>query len=203
MNSEMIEIFLFIDPLGNECCKTVQTLSHVLEDRKEKIIFRIIPIVNIHKIKKAVKQGSFVTEGSSLDRQNHLYMNTYQAALAFIAASMQGKQKGEVLLQLLQEKVVHDHQIYSENLLLDIVRQMDLDWETFIEDFHSDLAKSCFQRNQKLAAEMNIHCTPSCVVIHTSDIRRAYRLDDKIEESTLNYLIDLNHPNQNCHYYYF
>lgn len=194
MNQEVIEIFLFIDPLGNQCFKSVKMLSHVLEEREENIVFRIIPIVNAHKIRRAVDRCDFFKEeGGLLERQNHLYMNTYRAALAFNAATMQGKQKGKELLDLLQEKVVHEKRVFSLQLLLEVIQQIDVDREMFIEDFHSELAKRCFRRDQQLAAEMGIHSTPSCVVIHTSDERGAYRLEGSFEESIVNYLIDLPH----------
>lgn len=194
MYQDLIEIFLFIDPLGNQCFKASQTLHDILAKREEKIVFRMVPVINSQKIRKAVRRGLFIRHGTPLDRQNRLYMNTYQAALAFNAASMQGKQKGEEFLALLQQKVVREEKLFSQDLLNQVVKHIDLDHEMFKEDFHSPLARRCFQRDQQLAAEMNIHCTPSCVILHTSDTEGAYRLDEKIEECALNYLIDLKHP---------
>lgn len=194
MKKELIEIFLFIDPLGHQCFKARNTISHFTKCCEAKISIRIVPMVNIRKIKEAVACGKYIKEGTPLERQNKLYMNTYHAALAYNAAAMQGKQKGHLLLSALQELVVYMGEHFSLDLLMDTVSKLDIDLEVFQEDFYSDFARQCFQRDQKLAAEMNIKNTPSCVIIKTSDTEGAYRLDEKIEENILQRIIDAEPP---------
>lgn len=193
MSNDIVEIFLFIDPLGKRCNNARKMVKKLREEQIDRIRVRVIPMVNTKKVfgyaRKQVKSEieCFVA------RNNHYSTNTYQASLAFYASTMQGRKYGDKLLSALQYAVVEEKQDYSESLVFKIAEKMEsFDLEMFKEDYQSELAKNIYRRNLMLAAEMNVNKTPSCVIFKNGTENEAIRLDKEIESKILRAICDIN-----------
>ncbi len=193
METKLVEIYLFVDPLGRRCNSARKIINRFREDHMEKIKLRIIPIVNAKKVLGYARKNQLKKLDSFVDKNNRLSTNTYQACLAFHASTMQGKKTGHEFLTELQSAVVENQEPFTEKLVFGIAEDMEtLDLEMFKEDYRSDFAKSIYQRNLKLAAEMNIQKTPSCVIIKNGVESDAIRVDREIEDELLHAICGLD-----------
>ena len=66
-----------------------------------------------------------------------------------------------------------------------IVKNIGLDVEMFTEDYGSELTKKIYKKNLKLAAEMKVKSTPSCVIFKDDNDEEAIRLNKEIENEML------------------
>lgn len=192
METEFVEIYLFIDPLGRRCNSARKIINNFQKAHIKKIRLRVIPIVNAKRVLNHARKNECNLHDSFVAKNNQLSTNTYQACLAFHASTMQGKKAGHEFLTELQTAVVENKVPFSEELVFKIVNQSKLlDKEMFAEDYQSDLTKSIYQRNLQLAAEMKIVQTPSCVIIKNGSENEAIRVDRKIEDELLHAICGL------------
>lgn len=190
--TELVEIYLFVDPLGRRCNSARKIINNFHKAHIKKVKLRVIPIVNAKKVLSHARKNKYNLLDSFIEKNNQLSTNTYQACLAFHASTMQGKKAGHEFLTELQTAVVENNVPFSEELVFKIVDQLkSLDREMFAEDYRSDLAKSIYQRNLQLAAEMMIVKTPSCVIIKNGSENEAIRVDRKIEDELLHAICGL------------
>lgn len=185
MSSQLIEIFLFIDPLGKRCNNVRKIISNFKTERPEKIKLRVIPMVNFSKVYRHTRRQSAQSSSSMVDQNNQFSANTYQACLAFHASAMQGKSMAHKFLAVLQEQVVEEGLPYSEELMYSIVRNIGLDVEMFTEDYESEFTKKIYKKNLDLAADMKVKTTPSLVLFKDNNNDEAFRLNKKIENEML------------------
>lgn len=167
----MIEIYLFVNPLGKNCFQLEQQLIQFIEEEygeksKEKVQFRFLPLVNLQTIGD-VMQTNGISQ-TNLNERNQLFSITYSAALDCKAAHFQGKKKGRQFLSKLQEAVCCKKIPYSKELAESIFSEIG-DLMMFKEDRQSEFVKEAFFSDQKMAREMGIKKHPSAVVYNYSD----------------------------------
>lgn len=151
----MLELYLFINPLGNECYKTEEQMLHLQEVFSEKIRYKFIPLINMNTINQTAKCQPKIQCHSK---------DIYQAALDFKAACFQGNKRGRNFLMNLQRSIFVDKRSYSPELVKEMADQSNLDWEMFNEDRHSKLAMKSIKKDQILACEMNVSTPPTVIV---------------------------------------
>ena len=188
MSNQLIEIFLFVDPLGKKCNNVRKIISNFKTERPERIKVRVIPMVNFSKVYRHTRRQSISLDSSIVDQNNQFSNNTYQACLAFHASAMQGKKMAHKFLEVLQEQVVEEGLPYTDELMYSIVKNIGLDVEMFKEDYESELTKKIYKKNLNIAAEMKVKSTPSCVVFKDDDEAEAVRLNKEIEKEILHSL---------------
>lgn len=191
MTSQFIEIFLFLDPLGRPCNDARKTIKQFREERPEKIKLRVIPMVNFKRVYGHTRKKAEQNRASFVDRNNRFSTNTYQACLAFHASAMQGKNKAHKFLSVLQENVVEKHIDFSEELVFNLAEEIHLDMEMFQEDYSSELTKKIYRKNLKLASDMKIVGTPSCVIYKDGLHEESIRLGEEIEREILHSICGL------------
>ncbi|GAB2479082.1 hypothetical protein GCM10008929_01140 [Alkalibacterium psychrotolerans] len=179
--NNIIEVFLFVNPLGPNCFETEKLIETFSTERNEKIKLRFVPLLNFKSIGDMMKERNI----SSLTNRNKLYTDSYHASLAFQAASMQGKKKGRNFLMTLQHLVIEEGKEVTKELLVHIASLVKLDLDMFEEDLESDLSKKAFNKDQTLAMEMDVTNAPSCVVYSNNDLRQGYRIDQSITKQIL------------------
>lgn len=182
----MIEVFLFVNPLGSTCYETEKIIESFSKERDEKVNVRFIPLLNFHTIGSILKERDNI----SLSHRNQLYTDSFHASLAFQAASMQGKKKGRKFLMTLQDKVINERKEVTKELFTQIASLIKLDMEMFQEDFESDFTKAAFKKDQKLAQDMDIQNAPSCVLYAGGNDEYGYRLDTSITKQLLHGFTD-------------
>lgn len=195
MNKQIVEIFLFIDPLGKRCNSARKLVKKLRAEQVDRIRLRVIPMVNSKKVFGYTRKQIKSEKECFVDRNNHYSTNTYQASLAFYASTMQGRKFGDLFLNELQHIVVENNQCFTEDLVFEIAENMELfDSEMFKEDYQSELAKNIYRKNLSLASEMNVTKTPSCVIFKNGTENEAIRLDKEIESKVLRAICELNDP---------
>lgn len=195
MSSQVIEIFLFVDPLGKRCNNVRKVISNFKTERPERIKLRVIPMVNFNKVYRHTKRQSVQSHSSVVDQNNQFSANTYQACLAFHASAMQGKKLAHKFLAVLQEQVVEEGFSYSEELMYNIIRNIGLDVDTFTEDYESEFTKKIYQKNLYLAGEMKVRSTPSLVIYKDDD--EGIRLNKGIENEMLHSICGIDNALKN------
>lgn len=192
MTSQFIEIFLFLDPLGRRCNSARKIIKQFRSERPEKVKLRIIPIVNFKRVYGHTRKKAGQNRASLVERNNQFSANTYQACLAFHASAMQGKNKAHEYLTALQENVVEGRVDFSEELAFRVANEVNLDMDMFTEDYNSELTKKIYRKNLKLASDMKITGTPSCVIYKDGKHEDAVRLGEEIEREILHSICGLD-----------
>lgn len=191
MSGQFIEIFLYLDPLGKRCNSARKTIRRFREERPELVKLRVIPMVNYRRVYGHTRKKIGEDRTSFVERNNRYSTNTYQACLAFHAASMQGKNRAHQFLTALQEKVVEAKIDFTENLIIEIAEEIGLDLESFTEDYESEFVRRMYKKSLNLAAEMKITSTPSAVVYKEGLHDEAFRLGEEIEREILHSICGL------------
>lgn len=158
----MIEIYLFVNPLGAVCLETEKDILRLIENEKKKIQLRCIPLVNMLTITKIMRRRN--VDSADLTQRNRLFENNYAAALDFKALQLQGQKKGRHFLIALQEAVAVKQLPYTKALVEKLVAQLGGDLEMFQADRESSFVQESFQVDQQIAREMNIKHHPSAVI---------------------------------------
>lgn len=192
MEKKIIDIFLFVDPLGKRCNSARKIIRKFRTERSEKINLRIVPMVNYRKVYGHSQKMQAGGPTSFVEKNNKYLSNTYRACLAFHASTMQGKNKGYEFLSMLQEQVVEENVDYSDALAQEVAATIGLDIEMFMEDYNSELTKKFYKKNLRLASDMNVASTPSCVIYRNDDSLDAVRLNDDIENELLHAICGLD-----------
>ena len=156
----MIEIYLFVNPLGSICLNVEKQILKFVETQNKKIQFRFIPFVNMKTIDRLMK----TSDTNNIKERNSLFENSYSAALDYKAAQLQGKKKGRYLLLGLQNAISIENVPYSSKLSEKFLIEAGGDLDMFRTDRQSDFVKESFQTDQQIAREMGIVSHPSAVV---------------------------------------
>lgn len=178
----IIEIYHFINPLASICYDSEKIISDFACERYEKVSIRFIPFINFSIIKNQIERDS---NDYTLNDLNELYTNSYHSALAFYAASMQGKKYGRQFLMGLQHAVIENKLPVALPTFKQIVSEIKIDPEMFLEDYHSSWVKQQFIADQKLTQEMEVKMTPSCVVYTSNDNGVGYLIESSISKDEL------------------
>ncbi|WP_423189702.1 DsbA family protein [Alkalibacterium sp. f15] len=184
--NNIIEVFLFVNPLGPTCLETEKMIESFSNERDEKVKVRFIPLLNFHTIGNIVKES----DNPTLAHRNQLYTESFYASLAFQAASMQGKKKGRKFLMALQDKVNNEGKEVTKELFTQIAESIKLDIEMFEEDIQSDFSKLAFKKDQNLAQEMKIQNAPSCILYSGNNDDYGYRVDTAFTKQLLHGFCD-------------
>ncbi|RGW14457.1 DsbA family protein [Enterococcus asini] len=165
----MIEIYLFVNPIGSICLETETKLLDFIGNSDKKIQFRVIPLVNMQTIHQVMKRRGI--DAKDIDARNKLFTDTYSAALDCKAVQLQGKKTGRKFMMRLQQAVACEQIPYSQELVCAIIDEVGADLEMFLEDRPSAFVKEMFQNDQDTARDMGITQHPSEVVYNFSSHR--------------------------------
>ncbi|CAM3168486.1 DsbA family protein [Lactiplantibacillus plajomi] len=158
----MLEVYLFVNPLANQCVQDEKNVLRLANDSDKQIQFQFVPLLNINVIQRTLKnQGIQLNDWQEQNRQSQML---YRVILDYKAALFQGKKRGRNFLIAMQSAMLKAKQHYSEELVRDVAEACKIDLDMFMEDRDGQLAKQAFQADQRLASEMNITEASSAVV---------------------------------------
>lgn len=158
----MIEIYLFVNPIGKKCLSIERRILDLFEKYDLKIQLRLIPIMNLKTVSEFMQRLG--ASDKDIQLRNDLSQEIHSATLDVKAAQLQGKKRGRDFLLALQKAVGEDKQAYSEQLAIKLFTEVGGDLEMFLEDRQSEFVKEAFLTDQQLAHEMKIHSHPSIVI---------------------------------------
>ena len=160
--NQILEIYLFINPLEQESYQNEKNILNFAETRSEKTKIHFIPFLNFNTVSDHMTKQKLPDKNLTI--RNGLYLKMYNACVAFTAATMQGKKKGYQFLLALQKSLFNEQKAFSQELVLEKARDAKLDIPMFLEDQSSDYARTLFLSDQKVATEMQVCSSPSCVI---------------------------------------
>lgn len=179
----IIEIYLFVNPIGSKCYTSEKEVLSFVEGLEEKVHFRFIPFHNLQTVTKYMQFHQLPEK--NLAFRNEICTSTYEASLAYKAALMQGKKKGRAYLMQLQSELVENNALFSEKLLTQVADKVNLDVAMFIEDKDSDFAKASYEEDQRIAREMKIENNPSMVIFDNQNDDYGLLVEDCISVDML------------------
>ena len=157
----MIEIYLFVNPIGPICYQSELTLLDALSDQRKNTIAYI---TNHEFTHCGISMDYLSMDRSDLGLRNQQTSQIYQASLDYKAAQLQGRKIARDFLLKLQCQVGVNKEPYSFELVKQIFAETNGDLDMFLEDRKSDLIKQNFASDQSVAREMGITMSPSAVV---------------------------------------
>ena len=158
----MVEIYLFVNPLGGVCLEIEKEIIQLSVNDKKKIQLRFIPLLNMKTINEFLSRQHIPI--NDIKRRNRIFEDLYSAALDYKAAQLQGRKKDRQLLIGLQKAVAEDGLAYSPELSEELLLAAGGDIDMYRKDRQSDFVKESFQTDQKVAREMGIKQHPTAVV---------------------------------------
>ena len=177
----MIEIHLFVNPLGMKCYRCEQDVMRIDHDlAKTKFNYQFIPLINLYTI-----QDTLHRYGLSTSHQQRVSELLYQISLDFKAALFQGGKRGRKYLLQLQTELINQKQTYSLELATMVANKVGLDLEMFLTDRKSALARKAFLADQKMANELKVIRTATAVVFDTNEPEYGVMINDFDYDSLL------------------
>lgn len=163
----MLEIHLFVNPLGSRCYRCENDVLRVDQQLNTTVRYRFIPLFNMQTIQQTMHLYH-LNPHSTTDRQRVVNVLN-QLIMDYMAASFQGRKRGRQFLLLMQDALICHNQNYSIGLAQQIAQRAGLDIEMFLEDRQSDLAKRAHLQDQKIAAELGVTDTATAVVFDSDN----------------------------------
>lgn len=163
----MLEIHLFVNPLGQRCFQCERDLLRVDVQLNNTVNFQFIPLMNMQTIDKTLHD--YRQQHWHVFNQQKIANTTYSVILDYKAALFQGRKRGRMFLLDIQKALLEEHADYNVDLVQRLAKEAQLDMEMFMEDRQSSLAKQCFKKDQRLANQMGITDSATAIVINTSN----------------------------------
>lgn len=155
----LIEIYLFVNPLGNRCAEAEKLLIDFTNASTEKIDLHILPLVNQRMVQFALGYQKI-----DLETRNNYCRLAYTISLDFKAAQIQGKKSARQFLLALQNQLLIQDTPYSEALVKKLFIETGGDYGMFAEDRRSPLVKELFWNDQRTARELHVSEENTAVV---------------------------------------
>lgn len=109
----MVEIYLFVNPLGGVCLEIEKEIIQLSVNDKKKIQLRFIPLLNMKTINEFLSRQHIPI--NDIKRRNRIFEDLYSAALDYKAAQLQGR-KRPTIVDWLTKAVAEDGLAYSPEL---------------------------------------------------------------------------------------
>lgn len=172
----MLEIHLFVNPLGMRCFRCENDVLRVDHELNTKINYQFVPLFNMQTITDTLRL--YGLSSCDLKVRQHVADTIFQVILDYKAALFQGRKRGRRYLLQLQDAMVKEQVDYSRQLVERVAKQANLDLEMFMEDRRSKLAHQAFQEDQQMAAELGVTQTATAVVFDTDQTDYGYLIAD-------------------------
>ncbi|MDT2599891.1 DsbA family protein [Enterococcus hulanensis] len=172
----MIEIYLFVNPIGQKCLSIERRIIDLIKEYDMKIQLRLVPIMNLKTVSEFMQRIG--ASEKDIELRTELSQEIHSAALDVKAAHLQGKKRGRDFLVELQETVGEQKQPYSKKLAIQLFTKVGGDLEMFLEDRQSAFVQEAFLTDQQIAHEMEITLHPSAVIYnYGSDCDAGIRIE--------------------------
>lgn len=172
----MLEIHLFVNPLGLGCINREQSLLAIDHDITTKINYQFIPLLNMKTISETM--SLYQASQRNLSLRNRTAQVLMQVAMDYEAALFQGRRRARLYLLQLQKTLLNNSCHYNDVLAQQTAVKAKLDVDMFLEDRHSALAKRSFKHHQQLASGLGIFSPSTAVVVDTDNPRYSLLVDN-------------------------
>ena len=191
-SDRIFDLYLFVNPISENCYRCEKEVLRFIDQIPNKVHFHFVTFHNFKTVTHFMKKYHF--DYTDCDLRNEIYRSIYDASLSYKAACLQGKRLGKEFLITLQRYLHVDHVPYSQDLIDLLIEEIGLDREMFLEDKESDLVRLDYEKDQKIALEMNIQHNPSLVVFDTANQNFGMLIDNCISAEKLNKICIEEYP---------
>ncbi|ERL66160.1 DsbA family protein [Schleiferilactobacillus shenzhenensis] len=168
----MLEIFLFVNPIGIECLSAERSTLKAIADYPDTVHYSFIPLVNLKIVKRYMELKHI--PANDLTAQNKINQMAYSVALDFKAASFQGTKKAREFLLFIQSAINEHDRAYTPALVEEGLRAAGVDSAMFWDDRHSPYVQSGYEKDLAAATRMGVEIAPSMVLFdYAKDIDHA------------------------------
>lgn len=158
----MLELYLFVNPLGQTCYQAEQELLQLIQQCPTKVNLRFIPFLNLQTASNLIQENPH--------RNCHeLSKELSQAALDYKAALFQGQKRGRQFLMKIQEGFAQ-YGSYNHDLVLQAAKASQLDWDMFVSDRQAEFTIQSFHKDQRLANQMQVKANPTIVLENVDNL---------------------------------
>lgn len=168
----MFEIFFFINPIGIYCYDIEKKVQQTTAALDIDVCCHYIPVVTFATIQNDVIRR----------RQENQTLNSVSCYSIAIQRALQdyhalkiayGNKKARNFLFILQQKLDHDENIFSNHLSRQIIKKMGLNFETVQKLRDSDYIKDSIQQDQKLIKQWHIKVTPTIIIFNENQVNNS------------------------------
>lgn len=158
----MIEIFLFVNPIGVACFKNEQAIIDAIKKTERDVKFHYVPIANLESVRlDLVRQGII---NPDLDTHNKNAQKIYNSLLDYHSISFMGERKGREFLYRLQVELHQRQREYSAELTAEILETMKINPKVFQKNRESKYCQEAIDADLHLAQEFDITYTPTTII---------------------------------------
>lgn len=186
----MLEIHLFVNPLGLGCIDREKSLLTIDHKITTKLNYQFVPLLNMRTISDTMSICG--KNHHNLKVRNQVAQILMQVTLDYEAALFQGRRRGRLYLLQLQRALLNKPGHYSRHFAQQVAAKAKLDIDMFLEDRQSALARRSFNKHQQLANSFGI-LTPSTAVVVDTEVPQYSLLIDNFNMRTL---VDAYHHHQ-------
>lgn len=179
----MLEIYLFVNPLGMRCFCCENDVLRVDHELNTKVNYQFVPLFNMDTITDTLK--FYHLDQRDLTVRQRVACTLERVILDYKAALFQGRKRGRRFLLRLQHAMIQEGRDYSEELAKAVAEKSQLDLEMFMEDRSSALAQQALQKDQRMAAELGVKQTASAVVFDSNQPDYGFLITDFDYESLI------------------
>lgn len=158
----MIEIFLFINPLGIACYRNEKEIMTAIEQSNKKVHYHFVPITNIGSVRTDLKRRGYANP--NLTVHNVTASNMYNALKDFHSLSFMGSKKARDFLLRIQQEINENKHNYSKELVNAILDELEINKNVFEKNRDSQFISDAIEADYKLANEFDIKETPTTVI---------------------------------------
>ncbi|MFQ7236723.1 MAG: DsbA family protein, partial [Enterococcus hulanensis] len=123
----MIEIYLFVNPIGQKCLSIERRIIDLIKEYDMKSQLGWVPIMNLKTVSEFMQRIG--ASEKDIELRTELSQEIHSAALDVKAAHLQGKKRGRDFLVELQETVGEQKQPYSKKLAIQLFTKVGGDLE--------------------------------------------------------------------------
>ncbi|MFD1672466.1 DsbA family protein [Agrilactobacillus yilanensis] len=179
----MLEVFLFVNPIGYRCLSIESTLRKVVAELNTDVTFTLVPYVSVPVVNTYMTFNHL--DKLNLTLRNRLTQDAYAAALDFKAVSFQGRKKSRHFLMNLQHLINVDRCPYDNETVKQALEAANADLDWFLEERNNPDLKELCAADEALINEYHITDTPTMVAFnHASDVNQ----DGIVIENCMSYV---------------
>lgn len=184
-STHYFDLFLFVNPLDPDSFRVEKEIFTFVQESDQNVSLRIL-CYHENKLDNHAEQSAF-------EYVDFNFMANYQVALAFKTAALQGKQVANQLLLSMQKAFINNRERCRDDAVKDIIRQNDIDYQTWLNGFTSRYIRKDYQRDIQLMKDMRVDKLPTLIVSDSMNDDCAIKIEQHVTSKTLEQLLEYLH----------
>ncbi|MBP2057616.1 putative DsbA family dithiol-disulfide isomerase [Lactobacillus colini] len=161
----MYEVFFFVNPIGINCYKSEREIISAINESKKKVVYHFVPMANLTTIRSDIQARNL--ENCNVDLFNSISTHTFNAMKDYHALKLiKGNKAARKFLLQLQKTINDDKEIYSFELVEDILNKLNISVDKFLQTRESAYTQLSINKDLSLVKELKVETTPTTFVFN-------------------------------------